>query len=157
AHPPVDDDAGHQANWLRKHHQVQAARRRGPVFCDRDWLSALAYAHSAADPSLLDRRARWALGCLERGDLVVGEVYVVFQLDPALSLDRRANRLTLGHPWSSLTGLTRLAAFYDDPATAVGSVCPELAARLRTATWHPFPAPSIEQAARFLRDLVGQR
>ncbi|WP_075739107.1 hypothetical protein [Actinoalloteichus sp. GBA129-24] len=60
AHPPVDDDAGHQANWLRKHHQVQTARCHSPVFCDRDWLSALAYAYTAADPDLLERRSYWA-------------------------------------------------------------------------------------------------
>ncbi|MGH7383354.1 MAG: hypothetical protein ACREKR_14210, partial [Candidatus Methylomirabilales bacterium] len=48
-HPTVDDDAGHQHNWLRKHHQVQIARRNGPVFCDRDWLSALAYAYTISD------------------------------------------------------------------------------------------------------------
>lgn len=49
AHPAVGDDAGHQRNWLLKHHQVHAARHNGPVICDRDWLSALAYAYSVAD------------------------------------------------------------------------------------------------------------
>lgn len=115
AHPDVGDDAGRQRNWLRKHHQVHAARRNGPVFCDRDWLSALAYAYSVADTDhgeLLDSRARWASDCLDHGDLTLASTYIVFQVDPTISLQRRANRLTPLHPWSGLHGLIRLAAFY---------------------------------------------
>jgi len=123
-HPAVNDDAGHQRNWLRKHRQVHTARRNGPVFCDRDWLSALAYAYSVADTDhgeLLHSRARWASDCLDHGDLTLASTYIVFQLDPDISLHRRANRLTPRHPWSSLPGLIRLAAFYADPADAVSA------------------------------------
>jgi hypothetical protein len=122
AHPAVDDDASHQHNWLLKHHQVQEARCRGPVFVDRDWLSALAYAYSVTDDdhgALLAARTAWVSDCLDRGDLTLGSTYVLFQLDLTVSLRRRAHRLTQGHPWSSLPGLVRLAAFYADPATAV--------------------------------------
>ncbi|MGH3623096.1 MAG: AAA family ATPase [Sciscionella sp.] len=157
AHPHVDDDAGHQHNWLLKHHQVHAARRHGPVFCDRDWLSALAYAYSVADDdhgALLATRTRWASDCLDRGDLSLDSTYVVFQLDPVVSLRRRAHRLTPGHPWSSLPALIRLATFYTDPATALAPVHPELAARLRTTTWHPLRGYSTDRTTRFVRDLV---
>lgn len=159
AHPAVGDDDGHQRNWLLKHHQVHAARRTGPVFVDRDWLSALAYAYSVTDTdhgALLAARTRWVFNCLDLGDLTLGGTYVLFQLDPTVSLRRRAHRLTPGHPWSSLPGLVRLAAFYTDPVTALAPVHPELAGRLRAATWHPLRGYSIERTARFLRDLVDQ-
>ncbi|MGH3548277.1 MAG: glycosyltransferase family 4 protein [Pseudonocardiaceae bacterium] len=120
AHPALDDDTAHQHNWLRKHHQVQAARRDGPVFCDRDWLSALAYAYSVMDDGeLLSKRARWVSDHLDRGNLALASSYVLFQLDPRISLRRRADHLTPGHPWSSLPGLVRLAAYYRDPAEAL--------------------------------------
>lgn len=157
AHPAVDDDAGHQRNWLRKHHQVQAARRSGPVICDRDWLSALAYAYSAADTDhgeLLSSRAHWASACLDHGELTLGSTYIVFQLDPTISLQRRANRLTPRHPWSGLPGLTRLAAFYADPAHAVAPAHPELAIRLRSASWHPLRDCSLDHTVGYLRDLA---
>lgn len=157
AHPSVDDDAGHQHNWLRKHHQVQLARRDGPVFCDRDWLSALAYAYSVADTDhgeLLNSRARWASECLNRGDLIVADTYVVFPLDPTVSLLRRAHRVTPGHPWSSPPGLIRLSTFYSDPAAALALVDSDLAARLRATTWHPLGGYSMDRTVRLLRDLV---
>ncbi len=157
AHPDVGDDAGHQRNWLRKHHQVHAARRNGPVFCDRDWLSALAYAYSVADTDhgeLLRSRAQWASDCLDHGDLTLASTYIVFQVDPTISLQRRANRLTPRHPWSGLPGLIRLAAFYDDPAHAVAPAHPELAARLRSARWHPLRGHSLDHTVRFLRELA---
>lgn len=155
AHPAVDDDAGHQDNWLRKHHQVQAARCHGPVFCDRDWLSALAYAYSIADGGvLLTSRTRWISDRLNRGDLTLASTYVVFQLDPTISLYRRADRLAPGHPWSSLPGLIRLAAFYTDPAEALAPVHPDLATRLRSASWRPLRDYSLDQAVRYLRDLI---
>lgn len=82
AHPDVGDDAAHQRNWLRKHHQVHAARHHGPVFCDRDWLSALAYAHSIADTDhgeLLHSRAHWAADHLDHGALTLASTYIVFR------------------------------------------------------------------------------
>ncbi|MGH3692555.1 MAG: AAA family ATPase [Pseudonocardiaceae bacterium] len=154
AHPAVDDDAGHQTNWLRKHHQIQVARRHGPVFCDRDWLSALAYAYSSHDGELLTSRARWVSDHLDRGNLALASTYVVFQLDPAVSLRRRADRLTPHHPWSSRPGLVRLAAFYTDPATTLASEHPDLAARLRAASWHLLRDYTVERTVRFLRDLA---
>ncbi len=156
-HPDVDDDAGHQRNWMRKHHQVCAARRHGPVFCDRDWLSALAYAYSVADTDhgeLLSDRAHWASDCLDCGGLALGSTYIVFQLDPTISLQRRANRLTPRHPWSGLPGLIRLAAFYADPANAVAPAHPELAARLCSANWHPLRDCSLDHTVGYLRDLA---
>lgn len=157
AHPAVDDDAGHQRNWLRKHHQIHTARRNGPVFCDRDWLSALAYAYSVADTDhgeLVSSRAHWVSDCLDDGDLTLGSTYIVFQLDPTISLQRRANRLTPRHPWSGLPGLIRLAAFYTDPAGAVAPAHPELAARLRSASWHSLHSHSLDHAVGYLRDLT---
>jgi len=155
AHPAGDDDAGHLHNWLRKHHQVHAVRCHGPVFCDRDWLSALAYAYSVTDGGdLLTSRAGWVSDCLRRKDLTLASTYVVFQLDPKVSLHRRVGRLTPGHPWSSLPGLVRLAAFYTDPIEALAPVHPDLAARLRTATWHPLRDDSLDRTLQFLRDLA---
>ncbi|MGH3719561.1 MAG: hypothetical protein ACRDRI_12135 [Pseudonocardiaceae bacterium] len=155
AHPTVDDDAGHQRNWLRKNHHIQVARRHGPVFCDRDWLSALAYAYSVTDGGhLLASRTRWASDGLDCGKLTLASTYVVFSLDPTISLHRRADRLTPGHPWSSLPGLVRLAAFYADPTEALAPVHPDLATRLRTATWHPLRGYSHDRTVRFLRDLA---
>jgi predicted ATPase len=155
AHPTVDDDAGHQYNWLRKHHQVQSGCCYSPVFCDRDWLSALAYAYSVTDGGdLLTSRAGWVSNCLDRKALTLASTYVVFQLDPRVSLHRRAGRLTPGHPWSSRPGLVRLATFYTDPVEVLAPVHPDLAARLRTATWHPLRDYSLDRTVRFLRDLA---
>jgi hypothetical protein len=159
AHPAVDDDAGHQHNWLRKHHQVHAARHHGPVICDRDWFSALAYAYSVADTDhgeLLRSRAHRASDCLDHGDLTLASTYIVFQLDPTISLQRRANRLTPRHPWSGLPGLIRLAAFYADPADAVAPTHPDLAAQLRDASWHPLRACSPDHTVRYLCDLANR-
>ncbi|MGH3930107.1 MAG: AAA family ATPase [Pseudonocardiaceae bacterium] len=159
AYPAVDDDPGYQHNWLRKHRQVQAARRVGPVVCDRDWLSALAYGHSVADTDdgeLFASRARWAADCLDRGHLAVASTYVVLQLDPTVSLRRRANRLTPGHPWSSLPGLIRVAEFYTDPAKAVAPVHPDLAVWLRCANWHPLGDYSIDRTVQYVRDLTNR-
>ncbi|WP_322770179.1 AAA family ATPase [Frankia sp. Cr1] len=158
AHPTVEDDDAHQRNWLIKHRQVAAARPRGPVFVDRDWLTALAYAHSVAatdDGALLAERARWAQRCLHRGDLGVATVYVLFPLDPATSLQRRAHRLIPGHPWSSLQGLHRLATFYADPVAALELVASALAVSLRRATWLSLQEEStLERAVEVLRDLA---
>lgn len=157
AHPAVDDDAGHQRNWLRKHHQVHAARRNGPVFCDRDWLSALAYAYSVADTDhgeLLSNRAHWAFDCLDHGDLTLASTYILFQVEPTISLQRRASRLNPRHPWSLLPGLIRLAAFYADPARALDPAHPDLATRLRSASWHSLRDCSPDQTVGYLRDLA---
>jgi hypothetical protein len=156
-HPTVDDDAGHQANWLIKHRHARLARRTGAVYCDRDWLSALAYAASVEDGGpLLRARAIWASERMLCGDLSIASTYVVFGLHPATSLRRRVNRLTPNHPWSSFAGLQRLAAFYADPIDAVGRVDEGLAHALRAATWHQVSDRSLEQTLRFLRDLTNR-
>lgn len=71
-----------------------------------------------------------------------------------LSLRRRANRLTPGHPWSSPPGLARLAEFYTDPAAALTPIDPDLTARLRTASWHPLRGYSLDRTIRYIRDLA---
>jgi thymidylate kinase len=154
-HPDVDDDPAHQANWLVKAACATAALRSGiPVFCDRDWLSALSYAYSLAHQDggrMLAARAAWADAQLETGRLRLADAYVLFDLSPAHSLTRRADRLNRRHPWTQAAVLSRLRDFYSDPAAA----CPGLAARFKTAAWHrvcgldPLPA-----TLRFLRDLA---
>jgi len=148
AHPGVDDDHAHQTNWLTKH-QHRIAAGGGPVFLDRDWVSALAYAYSlpaTASAPVLAARARWAAGHLFAGRLAVADTYVVFHLDVRLSLRRRATRLNPPH------GLARLARFYHDPAAAIEPVHPRLAAALRGARWRHLAGLSAEQTLRLLRD-----
>jgi hypothetical protein len=153
-HPGVHDDHAHQRNWLRKHRQATALRRAGPVLLDRDWLSCLAYAYSTTDAELLANRAAWACDRIGEGTLVVADAYAVFELDPALSLRRRGDRLTPGHPWSNAPGLRRLATFYHNPTRAIEPVHGELAHRLGAASWSRLSGHSIQHAARVLRDLA---
>lgn len=138
-HPAVNDDDCHQANWLRKAAQVLAgAEAHRVVFCDRDWLSALAYAYSIADTDrgvLLTERIRWANEHVNAGRLQVADAYVVFDLDITTSLRRRAEALRHPHPWSRSGPLRRLQTFYRDPALVVRHLSPELADRLRAADW----------------------
>jgi len=156
-HPPVADDSAHQANWLTKHRHVLAARRTGPVFCDRDWISALAYAASLPDGNrLLLARAGWAVRHLHRGDLAVADAYLVLHVDAATSLTRRGDRLTPGHPWSTPAGLARAAAFYTDPAAALAPVNPDLASALRSAAWRHLTGASLDHTLRCLHDLAGR-
>ena len=131
-HPDISDDDAHQANWLRKAAQCTARLACYPVvYADRDWLSSLSYACTAdGDGELLARRARWAARHLDGGTLLLPAAYVVFDLDPAASLSRRAGRLRLGHPWNQPAALGRLRGFYRDPARALRPACPELAAAL---------------------------
>ena len=135
AHPPVDDDDAHQQNWLRKTAQCTARLARGgTVYADRDWLSSLSYAYSIAATDhgvLLRRRAAWALTRLGEGSLLLPGRYVIFRLDPATSLRRRAGRLRPGHPWNKLDTLRRLCDFYADPGQALHAFHPDLARLLR--------------------------
>jgi thymidylate kinase len=157
-HPDVADDAAHQANWLAKAAHATAALRFGAVvFCDRDWLSALSYAYSLADQDggrMLAARAEWAQAQLGTGRLRPADAYVLFDLSPAHSMARRADRLNRRHPWSQAAALCRLRDFYAHPAAAL-TACPGLAARIKDAAWHrvcgldPLPA-----ALRFLHDLA---
>ncbi|MFG1707428.1 AAA family ATPase [Nonomuraea sp. M3C6] len=131
-HPGVDHDDAHQANWTRKAAQARHLLAAHPaVICDRDWLSALAYAYSTGDTALLQRRAIWALEGLKDQRLLLPEVYVVFDLDPVVSLDRRP-QATNGHPWSHLHPLHLLRVFYRDPARAVAAHSPVLAELIRS-------------------------
>lgn len=134
-HPPVDDDDAHQQNWLRKTAQCTARLARGgTVYADRDWLSSLSYAYSvaAADGgALLRHRADWAASRLDDGSLLLPGIYVIFDLDPATSLDRRGGRLRPGHPWNQPGSLRRLRDFYNCPSQALLPVHPRLAQALR--------------------------
>jgi predicted ATPase len=134
-HPPFDDDDAHQQNWLRKTAQCTARLAHGGVvYADRDWLSSLSYAYSiaAADGgALLRQRAAWAASRLRGGSLLLPGAYVIFDLDPATSLDRRASRLRPGHPWNDPGSLRRLRDFYTCPSRALDPVDPGLAQALR--------------------------
>jgi predicted ATPase len=48
ARPGVDEDEAHQGNWIAKAEVSAEAVTRGHVFCDRDFLSWLAFAWSIA-------------------------------------------------------------------------------------------------------------
>jgi predicted ATPase len=159
AHPAAHDDTAHQGNWVRKAAQAADALTSGRVvYADRDWLSALAYACSIAshdDGQLLRQRASWALGCLRQGALLLPGTWVVFQLDAATSLHRRAGRLRPGHPWSEPGPLRRLQDFYAAPALAVSRACPALGALLLRAGWQHVTGPGDPQhVLRLLRDLA---
>jgi hypothetical protein len=150
-HPPVDDDAAHQHNWIRK--SAQASQHAGTVFIDRDWLSALAYAYSIADTGLLCHRAEWAITGLNDGRLLLGEVYVIFCVGVATSVRRRSGRMRPDHPWSRVEPLRRLRSFYNHPVDIIARVCPELGARLRTAGWQRISG--LDAPDRTVRRLCG--
>lgn len=133
-HPGVEDDDAHQANWLRKAAQCATALHTGVIYADRDWISSLAYAHStsAADGgAFLRGRCTWAAENLHDGRLLLPSVYVIFDLDPQASLQRRSGTLKPGHPWSQRHPLERLREFYLDPAAALGPSHPGLAGTIR--------------------------
>jgi thymidylate kinase len=137
-HPGIEDDDAHQANWLRKAAQCATALQSGVVYADRDWISSLAYAYSAgaADGgALLRRRCAWAAGCLRDGRLLLPGTYVVFDLDPQASLERRAGRLRAGHPWGQFQPLERLREFYAAPVSVLGAVHPDLASGVAGVSW----------------------
>lgn len=161
-HPAPGDDAAHQANWLRKAAQACAALADGlPVVCDRDWLSSLAYAYSIAgsDGSRLFRaRAAWAAACLDDGTLLLPGSYLIFNIDAAASLHRRARRLKDGHPWSLPGPLRRLQDFYADPVAAVADAHPGLGATVHRARWqHVCGHDDPQHQFQAIRDLAGYR
>jgi thymidylate kinase len=121
-HPHHRDEDGHLANWLRK--AAQLRELTGPVWVDRDWLTALAFAASTTG---LAQRAAWAYGHLSAGRLVLPRRWIVLDLPPALSLQRRSSRLEAGHPWTHPEVLERLCSFYRDPAGRLGDAYPRLA------------------------------
>lgn len=133
-HPGVDDDDGHQLNWSRKADRCTQLLGAHPVvYVDRDWLSSLAYAYSVAPEdagNLLSARAAWALTYLGEGRLLLANVYVIFDLDSASSLARRAGHLRSDHPWNRPDALDRLREFYVDPSRSLRPVSAELAERI---------------------------
>lgn len=169
-HPAVEADDAHQRNWLRKHQlaEVLATTSRGagrcgaaPVWMDRDWVTALAYAYSLGDRELLAGRASWATRNLAAGRLAVASAYLVLHLDPAESLHRRAGQLDQAHPWSRPGPLSRLADFYRDPAGAISTEDPGLAGSLTEAAWihvdAPTPRRAVAAAAGLLRNQLPDR
>ncbi|WP_084718856.1 AAA family ATPase [Streptacidiphilus carbonis] len=121
-HPHHDDEDSHLANWLRKADHLRG--HPGPVWVDRDWLTALAWAASTGG---LARRADWVHCHLAAGRLIPPHRWIILDLPPHLSLQRRAERLHPGHPWSDPTVLERLRAFYLDPLTHLATAHPGLA------------------------------
>lgn len=61
-------------------------------------------------------------------------LYVLFDLDPATSVARRAGRLRVGHPWNRPEALDRLQCFYRDPVSALRPLSSELATALALST-----------------------
>lgn len=133
--PGVDDDEAHQRNWIAK---TAIATRLAPtsaVFCDRDFLTSLAFAYSIADRGLLSQRVSWALTHLAAGRLVVGDAYLVLDVTPLLSLARRSGRLSSSHPWSRRSELERLRRFYRSPLDALREIDEDLGAAFGSAPW----------------------
>ncbi|MFC1403173.1 MULTISPECIES: AAA family ATPase [Streptacidiphilus] len=120
-HPRHDDEDSHLANWLRKADHLRG--RSGPVWVDRDWLTALAW---AASTSGLTERADWAYRHLTTGRLIPPHRWIILDLPPHISLQRRAQRLHPGHPWSDPAVLERLRTFYLDPPTHLATAHPGL-------------------------------
>jgi thymidylate kinase len=133
--PGVNEDEAHQRNWIAKASVTSAALAQGHVFCDRDFLTSLAFAWSVADRELIARRSSWALRHLAAGQLVVGDAYLVLDVAPSVSLARRAGQLVVGHPWSRLVELERLRRFYLSPLEALSGIDVELAAAFAGARW----------------------
>ncbi len=133
--PGVDDDEAHQRNWIAKTAIAGRAAASGDVFCDRDFLTSLAFACSIADRDLLRERIAWALTHLAAGRLVVGDAYVVLDVTPRLSLARRTGQLSSEHPWSRPAELKRLRRFYLSPPEALGRMDRDLGAAFAGARW----------------------
>jgi hypothetical protein len=158
ARPGVDDDEAHQGNWIAKAAVSAAAVTRGHVFCDRDFLSSLAFAWSIADRELVARRTGWALSNLAAGRLVVGGAYVVLDVTPQLSLVRRAGQLRSEHPWSRVPELERLRRFYMAPAEALRLMDSDLEAAFASTGWHAVSGESTpEQVASCAARLAEER
>lgn len=161
-HPPVDDDDAHQRNWTIKAARARASLAAGnPVACDRDWLSALAYAYSLAPSDgghLLRQRLAWAERGLGEGRLLLGDIYAVLNVDADTSLHRRTGRLRAGHPWTTMQAVTHLVTFYADPPAALRPLAPQVAEHLRTATWRYLSGRhDLDGNTRVIRDLLDDR
>ncbi|MBY8889209.1 AAA family ATPase [Streptomyces sp. PTM05] len=122
-HPHHRDEAAHLTNWLRKAAQVRGCT--GPVWVDRNWLTALAYAASTGG---LAERAAWAYRHLAAGTLLPPRCWIVLDVPPTVSLARRRARLEPAHPWWNVGVLHRLRDFYRDPPAALTHAHQDLAA-----------------------------
>jgi AAA domain len=150
-HPPACDDNAHQANWLTKHRHATAALAAGPVFCDRDWLSALAYAASLPEGDQLLRAHVWrAVEQLRRGQLAVADGYLVLHLDPA------ATSLAASAAVALLAGIAAQVATlaaWERPTLVTRAARPRPAAPTGPR-WY-YPGRPIEAKVRFyLEDLL---
>ncbi len=121
-HPPHDEDVAHLANWLRKNSQLSLYA--GSVWVDRDWLTALAW---SASTSGLAERSTWVHDNLVEGRLALPQRWIILDVPPDVSLQRRAPRLQAEHPWSQAAILERLRRFYLDPVATLGHAHPRLA------------------------------
>ncbi|MEV2277673.1 AAA family ATPase [Nocardiopsis sp. NPDC049922] len=150
-HPNPHQDQAHQDNWLIKATLCARYLAANPlVACDRDWLTALAFAYSHPDQALFPERCAWAWEHLRAQRLHVATTYAVLHVDTATSLTRRQNRLRPDHPWSTVQGLDRLAEFYREPASAIHATHPALALALNQARFvhmdgHQPPEAVLEQ------------
>lgn len=133
--PAADQDEAHQHNWIRKAEIATREMAAGEVYCDRDFLTSLGFAYSTADRGLLSRRTAWALEHLANGRLVVGDAYLVLDVTPGLSLERRFGTLCCEHPWSRPHVLERLRRFYLSPLDALRRIDGHLAMAFASARW----------------------
>jgi hypothetical protein len=158
-HPHASDGAAHDANWLRKAAQADAALRDGlAVYADRDWLSALAFAYSIAGADggqLLRQRCNWARDCLGVGQLLLPHAYVIFDVAVATSLRRRAARPNGDHPWTTEGPLRRLRYFYTWPTQVIAGTHPGLAAVLLKPAWHRAPGTASPRTRMRLLTSLG--
>ncbi|UGQ10957.1 AAA family ATPase [Yinghuangia sp. ASG 101] len=116
AHPDHEPDAPHLVNWTLKATLYREPTFGGPVFIDRDWITALAWGHCFGR---LPERIRWADTRLRNRTLQLPSRYVVFDLPPHESLHRRGNAVVPSHPWADPEVLARLREFYRDPVGTV--------------------------------------
>lgn len=157
--PEVDEDEAHQENWIAKAAVTSRAATQGHVFCDRDFLSSLAFAWSIADHELIARRTAWALTQLAAGRLLVGGAYVVLDVTPQTSLARRDGQLDSEHPWSRVAELERLRRFYLAPAEVLRLMGADLAMAFASVRWCPIsgegstPDQVANSAARLAEEL----
>lgn len=121
-HPDRVDDDGHLSNWLRKSGHIRD--RATPLWVDRDWITALAW---GVTTGVLSERAAWASQNLRAGRLLLPDRWVILDVAPQVSLERRAGILDPEHPWSDPAQLRLLRAFYRDPASTIVHDDPELA------------------------------
>ena len=133
--PGVEDDEGHQRNWIAKAAIAALAMASDHVFCDRDFVTSLAFAVSIDDSDLLRERTTWALAHLAAGRLAVGDAYLVLDVTPGVSLARRTGRLSPEHAWCRPRHLERLRGFYQSPLDSLCRIDAALGEAFARAHW----------------------